>query len=353
MTTVAVTGADSPLGAAVLARLAADRRVDAVLAIDCDEPQMPPGKVEFRTGDIRDPLLSVALTGADVVVNLALTSAPIATEDTMFAVNVHGTRNLLAAADRVGIRRLVHLSSATVYGAHPDNPVPLTEDEPLRANPGFSWAYHHRLAEELVAEWSSAHPDAVVTVLRPVTTLGPGTDTFVTRHLEQPVLPVVRALAPPAQFVHTEDVAEAVVLAATAGLGGAYNVGADGWLSAGEISAVLGKRLVEVPEVVAFSAAERMWGRGVLPAPAGALHYLMHPWVVSTERLRAAGWKPTYTNREVLREFSVEHRPYVSVGRARVPRRALEAGTLVGLLAALGLLAGLFGRLRKRRRRRD
>ena len=59
-------------------------------------------------------------------------------EALMARVNVEGTRRVLAAAAAVSATRIVRISSATVYGAWPSNPVPLTEDAPLRPNPHFS-----------------------------------------------------------------------------------------------------------------------------------------------------------------------------------------------------------------------
>ncbi|MGH3665111.1 MAG: NAD-dependent epimerase/dehydratase family protein, partial [Egibacteraceae bacterium] len=245
MTTVAVTGAGGYTAGPLLARLEADASVTRILAVDVVEPQMPPGKLEFRAADIRDSLLAVALDGADVVVHLAMTPGPSPAEDTMFAVNVHGTRNLLEAVSKSGARRLVHVSSGAVYGAHAENPVPLTEDAPLRANADFSWAYHHLLAEELVAEFAAGHPDTTVVVLRPVTTLGPGIGNFVAHHFEQPVLPLVRGLGPPVQLLHVDDLAAAIHLAVTGDLRGPYNVAPDGWLSVRELARLAGKPTVE------------------------------------------------------------------------------------------------------------
>ena len=338
--TVAVTGAAGFVGAAVLERLDADRRIGQLLGVDGAEPQMPVAKLDFRAADLRDPVLAVMFTGADVVVHLGVTPEPQASEDTMFAINVHGTRNVLEAAAKAGVRRFVHLSSGAVYGAHPGNPVPLDESAPLRANPDFSWAYHHLLAEELVHTWAAEHPEVAVTILRPATTLGPGAEHFVARHLEQPLLPIIRDNEPPVQLLHVDDLATAVQLAVTTDVPGTFNVAADGWLAARELAHLLGKRAITVPETVAFAAARTLWPRGALGAPAGALHYLMYPWVLSCERLHAQGWSATRSNREVVREFAAEHRPYVCLGPVRARRQSLYRAALAAVATlVLALLA--------------
>lgn len=345
MTTVAVTGASSPVGRALLERLDADEGVTRIIGVDVDEPQMPVAKLEFRGADLRDRFLAVLLDGADVIVHLGLDTQPARDEDTLFARNTQGTRNVLVAASKVGARKVVHLSDGTAYGAHPDNPVPLVEDAPLRANPDYAPAYHALLAEELVAEFADGHPETQVAVLRPAIVLGFRAQSVFAQHLEHPRVLRIHGHEPPLQVVHVDDLGAALHLAATTGLVGPYNVAAEGWLSGDEVRAVLGKRSLEVPETVAFSVARTLWSRGLWAVPPGMLHFLMHPRVLSAARLRAAGWAPTRSNREVLREFLAEHAGYVRLGPLRVRRRDLYAGG-----ATVGLLAGsvLAGRIARR-----
>lgn len=358
MSTVAVMGAGGSLGRAVLAHLDADDRVERIIGLDVVPPPMPVAKLDFRTVDIRDRLLGQALAGADVVVHCLATShlpdAPArgllrtADEDTLFAVTVGGTRNLLDAAATVGVDKLVHVSSTSVYGAHPDNAVPLDESEPLRANPDFPFAYHRLLAEELVAKWDGDHPEVSVSILRAAPMLGPAADDVVARMLEAPRPLQVRGYAPPYQFVHVDDVAAAVALGVRTDLAGTFNVAADGWLSTGDMWAMLGRKPVTVPETVAFSVLRQLHARGLMPVPAGALHYLMHPVVVATEGLHAHGWGPIRSNREVLREFVGTNRGFLTLGRLRLRRRDVY----VAAAAGLGMLAGLLLGWRAYRRSR-
>lgn len=337
MTTVAVLGASGPVGRALLERLDADRAVESIVGVDLTEPEMPVAKLQFRTADVRDRLLPVALDGADAVVHAALVPDPSPSEDTVFAINVSGTRNILDATDRAGARKLVVISSAAVYGAHPDNAVPLDEDAPLRANPDFGFAYQRQLVEELVAEWAALHPDVAVTVLRPAILLGPGVDHFVCRLLEAPRLLTVKGYEPPLQFAHVDDVAAAAHLAVSGDLRGPFNVAAEGWLSFDDVRHLLGKRTTAVPETVAFETVGRLWAHHAVPTPPGVLHFLMHPWIVACDRLRAHGWAPLHSNREILREFATSHGGWLSIGVLRCRRRDLYSMAF----AATGVLLGL------------
>lgn len=349
MTTVAVTAANSPVGRALLERLDGDAAVSRVIGIDVEAPPMPVAKLDFRQGDLRDRLLHLLLDEADVLVHLGCDDDLDFDLDSRFARVVSGTRNVVDAAARAGVQRLVHRSSALVYGAHPDNPVPLEEDRPRRANPEYPPAHHHLLAEELVEEFAAAHPNVEVTVLRPATVIGPGEDSVLTRQLETPRLLTVRDREPPRQFVHIDDLAEALRMAALGKVAaGTYNVAADGWLTLPDLCAVLGMRRAAVPEGWAYTVARTLWRRRLWDLPPGGLPVLMEPWVVRSDRLHEAGWTPERSNRELLREFAAEHHVWVRLGVLRLRRRTLR----LAAAAAAGLLvAGVVERRRRRRRR--
>ena len=345
MTVVAVTGARGALETAVIARLARDERVERIIGVDTVEPDMPAPKLEFRTADLRDPVLSRALDGADVVVHLGTDIGESMSRDLHFARVVQGTRQVLDATERIGALAFVHLSSTMVYGAHESNPVPLTEDTPRRVDPEALEAYHQLLAEELVLSFAAGHHDARVTVLRAAPVLGPGVESPVTRLLEAPRVPLVDGYETSFQFVDVDDLAEAVHLAALGSLSGAYNVAADGWLPADEAATLLGRRVTRFPETVLTSALGLLRAAGLARLGPGHLSYLMFPWVADTQRLRSAGWAPRLSHREILRAYAEVHHQWWRVGPLRVRRRVVYG--VVGAIALLPVsLAGQ--QLRKR-----
>lgn len=333
---VAVTGSGGLVGQRLVAVLAEDPAVDRVVALDVVDQRVPAG-VAAGVADVRDPAIADQLEGIDALVHLAFQLDPLHDEQAMRAVNVDGTRTTLQAAVDAGVGRIVVASSATMYGAHPDNDVPLTESSPRRPPQDFSYARHKGEVEDWLWGWIGDLPDEVtVTVLRPAIIAGPGVDNFITRQLELPRVVTVRGHRPPVQVVHVDDVVEAFRLAATTDMPGAYNVAAPGWLSLDEALAVLGRRRLDLPEEVAWSTAAALWRLGIGDAPAGQLPYLMHPWVLDVRRLEAAGWTAQHSNRDALAALAAEHGPYLRVGPLRVRRDQLAWGTG----AALGL-AGL------------
>ncbi|HEU4480489.1 MAG TPA: hypothetical protein VFS18_01265, partial [Actinomycetota bacterium] len=158
--------------------------------------------------------------------------------------------------------------------------------------------------------------------------------------------PEVQGYRPPMQFVHEDDVAAALVFAVFAALDGPYNLAPDDRLDHDEIVATLGKRRLPLPEGVAFSVAERLWGLGLAEAPAGMLHYVMHPWVVAPTKLAEAGFRCSHTSREAFGQTVEATRSKLRVGRTRVERRNVAAGAVAGA-GLVGLVAAWRG-LRRR-----
>ena len=100
------------------------------------------------------------------------------------------------------------------------------------------------------------------------------------------------------QVVHVDDLASALALVATRDLPGAYNVAADGWLDADEARALIGRPAAPaLPAEVLERWLRRTWDLGMGDVPAGVVPYLVHPWVIGNERLRAAGWVPSAQQR--------------------------------------------------------
>lgn len=108
------------------------------------------------------------------------------------------------------------------------------------------------------------------------------------------------------QFCHVEDLVTALEYAALEKVDGELAVGCDGWLEQEEVEELSGIRRMELPSSVALGAASRLHRLGLTPSPAGDLAYTMYPWVVSGSRLHDAGWRPHWTNEEVLAELLEE-----------------------------------------------
>ncbi|HMC81228.1 MAG TPA: NAD-dependent epimerase/dehydratase family protein [Acidimicrobiia bacterium] len=342
-TTVVITGVSGFLGQAVLRRLAGSVAVGRLVGLDVREPGYRPRSLQFHLVDVAGSDLRPHFEGADVLVHLAGVHDAIPDEDLMARVNVGGTRRVLEAAGAAGLGKVVLVSSAAVYGAWPNNPVPLTEDAPLRPNPGFPLGVHKAELERLLAEWALARPAVVTTVLRPAFVLGARADHAVARLIRARVPLAVGGSTAPVQFVHEDDATEAIALAVERDLPGVYNVAADGWLSREELRALVGRKVQpQVGPELMERALRRLFNAGLVDVPPSEVPYLVHPWVVANDRLRAEGWAPSHTNAETVLACLGGREPG-SAWKATVTAAAGAGLATTGLVVA--------GLLRRRRRR--
>ncbi len=321
--TVAVTGPTGTFGFGLLPLLQDDDRIARVVGI-ARRPFDPESrgwtKMTYRRGDVRDPAaLEEAFAGADVVVHLAFMITGNAPRDTIREINVEGTLNTFRAAAAAGARRFVYASSVAAYGFHPDNPVGMTEDWPVRPASRLFYAQEKAEIERLLAAEQEAHPGLDLYVLRPSIVIGPhaigGKDVLpgplapVGRLLAQALgrlpVPPLPTLAPshPVQLVQEEDVGRALVRCVVGrGPPCAYNIAADDLLTAAQIARELGLLAIPTPAWPAQTAA-RLAARLPLPPTLEWIEAASHPAVMDTTKARLElGWTPRWTARRALRD---------------------------------------------------
>ncbi|MBO0732519.1 MAG: NAD-dependent epimerase/dehydratase family protein, partial [Acidimicrobiaceae bacterium] len=314
MRTVVVTGASGALGQRVVRRLADRDDVRRVVAVDVVPLAEAPAAVESHVVELAEPQNGSArsdelvplLREADGLVHLAwrVPGHNGAQAARVAESNQRALRRVLGAAEAASTPAVVHLSSATVYGAWPDNKIPLTEDAALRPNPGFRFAVGKAEAERLLAEWAEDHPGVRVAVLRPTVTVGSG-------HSENGAL--YEALggtrapssgedpARPVQFLHVDDLASAVVHAWEQGLAGVFNVAPDRGIGEDTARSLAGGvAKVPLPERLAHAVAIWSWDLSRRGVPRDALPYARWPWVVAPDKLAATGWRPSYSSEAAL-----------------------------------------------------
>jgi nucleoside-diphosphate-sugar epimerase len=359
--TVVVTGVAGSLGQRVAARLAAHDEVDRVVGVDVVPPDLSDPKLDVRIVDLAVPPgpdddLAAAFEPTDSVIHLAWRMPDAggngrASHLPADYTNRRALDRVLAAAAAARPETLVHLSSATVYGAWPDNQIPLTEDSPLRPNPEFAYAVGKAEAERALVEWAEEHPDTRVAVLRPAVTVGS----------PEPLYEALGATrAPrggdgrrPVQYLHVDDLADAVILAWERRLSGVYNVAPDTGVREDAARALAGGvAKVTLPLRLANAVAAwtwQLWRRGI---PVEARAYAIHPWVVAPDRLKAAGWTPHYTSEEALVATDLRvHWDDLPPGRRQNYNLLLVIGATTGVLAAaIGALVAWRGRRRRRGR---
>ncbi len=320
--TVAVTGPTGTFGFGLVPLLQADDRVASVVGIArrSFEPATHGWtKMTYRRGDVRDAeALEEAFRGADVVVHLAFLVVGGSREATQ-SINVEGTLNAYRAAVAAGARRFVYASSVAAYGFHADNPVPLTEDWPVRPDPRLFYAEEKAEVERLLAEESARHPGTALYLVRPSIVVGPHVVGAKAR-VPQPVaalgrlaygaltrlpLPVAAPVPDlPLQLVHEEDVGRALLqCVVAAGPPGAYNLAGDGVLSMLDIAREAGIIPLPMPAGPTRLAARAIALLPFLPTVVEWVTAAARPAIMDCARAkRELGWRPRYTGMSALRD---------------------------------------------------
>lgn len=204
--------------------------------------------------DIGSPALGAAVAAIrpQVVLHLAaLTSVADSFHDAerFFAVNFHGTWNLLRALQDASFHgRFIYVSTSDVYGSVPEASLPVREDEPLR--PRSPYAVAKAAAEMLCHQWAESEALDVV-IARPFNHIGPGQDArFAVASFARQIARIRAGLAPPRlatgdldvtrDFTDVRDVVDGYLALFTRGrTGEVYNVGAGRETRIGDILARL------------------------------------------------------------------------------------------------------------------
>lgn len=315
---VVVTGSSSHLGRRVVASL--EQRCAAVLAVESID--------DLTTWERRaEPV--------DVLVDLGSSD-----HDRLAARRQSATEHAVAAldvADLLDVERVVFVSSAMVYGPSVNNQVPLTEEAVLRPDVEFVFARQLATAEATVDEWRQGRPGRSACVLRPAVAVAHGAHSTLAAALVAGLGHRFAEFDPPAQFLHLDDLASAVVRAVSDRLDGVYNVAPDGWVAGERVRALSGERpRLPMPDRVSELVGRLRWRFLKGPISPGLRSYTRASWVVSNGKLRATGWRPTVTNEQAYVE-ATEARWWTMLSPKRRQELSLGAGAV--LLVAIGAIA--------------
>jgi UDP-glucose 4-epimerase len=215
---------------------------------------------------------------------------------------VNGTHNVLEAAAEVGIGQVLVTTSGVAYGAFPDNPDPITEDWPVRGVPRFSYARDKTDSDRIVQLWAHQHPDVITTIVRPCIVYGPNVDNYLVRlWSDAPAVADVGNLDRTTQFVHEDDVVDAISRLLLGKHAGQFNLAADGLMTRRECAELLDTRVIKMPLWLYRTLAKLSWRLRQSEAPAGGVDFELYSWILSNEKVKETlDWTPRYSSRETF-----------------------------------------------------
>ncbi|MFD4366685.1 NAD-dependent epimerase/dehydratase family protein [Rhodococcus sp. NPDC058521] len=294
---VAVTGATSDFGTAILPVLLDDPEIDGVLGLGRRPLRSSHPKLESVRMDIRDPKIEEVFRGCDAVVHLAFVVEEIRDKSITHDINLRGSRNVIDSAARAGVRRVVIASSINAYG--PDlHPEPVDESVYPAGDP-VRYYFHDKAEVEHYAEWwMQRHPgEMFISMLRPTYIVGPDFSNDGIDQLTGSVGAFPQADVAAYQFLHQRDMADAFHRATKQDLVGPFNLGPREWVPVRELAAMQGQKMFSVPEKPAIAIANLAFKLRLTPF-SGQWVTAGEVVVDSTRLSEATGWAPTLTARE-------------------------------------------------------
>ena len=317
-----ITGGSGYIGTRLVELLS--RREDTEKIVICDVVPPKGGyrpKTEFERVDVRDRGAvhsAVQRANPDVLVHLAFILNPSHDEGFMYDVDVNGTHNVLEAAAEAGIRQVLVTTSAVAYGAFPDNPDPITEEHPVRGVARFSYARDKTESDRIVQLWALQHPDTITTIVRPCIVFGPNVDNYLLRlWTKQPFAVDAGNLDSHIQFVHEDDVVDAVSGLLIGRHAGQFNLAPDGLMTLRECAELLETPVRKMPVRLYRAIARVLWRLRMSEAPPGQIDFALYPWIVSNAKVKSTlGWTPKHTSRET---FEITMRAQGKLPAADVP----------------------------------
>src|SRR2546425_3781224 len=274
---VLVTGISGNLGRA-LARVL--HKTDRVIGVDRRPFPGAPKDLEVHNLDIRKRKLEDLFRRGDLqaMIHMAIVHDPRLPQSEHHSFNVLGTKAVLSFAAKYGVRKVVVLSSATVYGPQPGNDNFLTEESPLLGSERFPGIRDLVEVDMYAQQYMWKHPEVDTVILRPAHIVGPTVRNAPSTYLRLPRPWTLAGLDPMVQLIHEEDVAHVLALALRPALRGVFNICGPGELPLSAVLRPLGRAPIPGPHLIARPLLGQLLPyppARLSPPAAGHLHVLL------------------------------------------------------------------------------
>jgi UDP-glucose 4-epimerase len=319
---VLITGAAGYIATMLIERLVHSDSIEAIYAIDIKaQPKRYEnhGKVFWIRADVSEDawILQVDAKTINLVIHCAYQIRELygRRKKQQELWNIDGARKVFEfALGAPSVRRLVHLSTVSAYGALPENSMDrlFTEDSPL-AEDVYLYGVQKKRVESLLGHlFCRLHPPAHTVVLRLASVSGPRGRFGLNRY---GLLSTIAGRFPflvcgrsdwGRQYLHEDDLIDVLTrfvhLPPATGYE-VFNVSPPDFMDAGSMGRLFDKRVIPLPPVLLRALFWLLWHgtRGAVTTPAGAWKFLSYPIRVDASRLRDAhGFQCRYSSLQAL-----------------------------------------------------
>lgn len=333
---VLITGASGFLGSNLVSYLLR-KGINNIAALDIEElSSFDKDKITFIKGDIRDrDAVRSAVKNSDIVVHAAAVM-PLHDADLTYSVGIDGTRTLMEETFKQDVKRVIFISSVSVYGEKPVSPV--------YESAGFNGIGAYAKSK-IAAEYICRHyrgKGLCVPVLRPRPLVGPGGVGSFSMLYEWAAdgrnFPIIGDGNNRYQLLDVDDLCEAIFLCITGDEGlvnDDFNIGAGVFgMIKQDFQSVLdcaghNKHIISFPSGPAIAALRVMKMLRLSPVSSWAYETMTRDSYASIEKAeKKLGFTPKYSNKDaLLRNYSWHIK---NIMKAPVSRRG--SGKMMDLL---------------------
>lgn len=301
--TVLITGAAGALAQQVIQRL---RDHVQIVAVDFRQEtyhsdDIPSYKLDYNKRVFEDLFKSYDF---DSVIHLGRIQSSEETMMRRYNANVLGTQKLMDLAHKYGIRHVLILSTFHVYGADAYNPALIDETAPLKAAELTQDLVDSVELENLANIYLWKYPDLHITILRPCNIVGPGVNNTISRLLSSKFPPCLLGFSPIMQFIHIDDMADAIELAYKKCHRGVFNVAPSDWVAYQDALELCGCTPIPVPSIPPL--LPKMIARilNLKSFPSYLINYFKYPVVIDGRDFEETyGFKPKHPLRDIFRSY--------------------------------------------------
>lgn len=310
---VLITGIAGNLGRAVARRL---HRSVELLGMDRRPVQHMPKDIDVEVVDIRRRRAEDLFRREkiDAVIHLNIVHDPRSSQQQHHDFNLGGTQKISALCAEHRVPKLIVLSSANVYGPHPNNDQFLLEDAALMGSQNFGGIRDLVALDMFCNTFFWRYPEIETVILRPTHIVG-RVNNAPTRYLRLERPWSILGFDPMVQLVHVEDVVTAIECALRPGIRGVYNIAGPDPTPVSYLIAQMGKRAMTYPEPVARQLLKTAWALKLSDWPSPELDHIKYVCMVDDSRARAElGYKHAHDLPSMLAELQ---RPLVHFTRKK------------------------------------
>ncbi len=306
---ILITGAAGALAQKVISQL---RDTCDLVAVDFREQvylgdDIPSYCIDFNKRVFEDLFRRYRFDG---VIHLGRIMSSQLTRMRRYNANVLGTQKMLDLSQKYGIKRVVVLSTFHVYGAVAYNPALIDEAAPLKSAGLSADLIDSVELENLANIYLWRYPELNIAILRPCNIVGPGVRNTISTLLESRRAPVLAGFSPMMQFIHIDDMAEALVMAYRKPVRGVFNVAPQDWVAYQHALALCGCKRLPVPSVPRVVPKLFLRSLYLRSFQSFLMAFFKYPVVIDGRAFaREFGFSPRRPLKEIFRFYRDNKRP--------------------------------------------